>query len=150
MQALSSAQLHELQQNFLDEAAEKGALIGPLVPINDLRAQYEGGSMSFVQKIDWLRNERGFRGIRRTRGDGDCFYRCMSPCCFHSDVWFRDVTLCFDIALAFSYIERIMHAPDVVLAVVTAISTLEASLKKMEEAGFQAMVYEGELAPQLA
>lgn len=77
LQALSPSQLHELQQNLLEEAAERGPLIGHLVSIDELRAQYEGGSMSFVRKIDWLRNEKGFKGIRRTRGDGDCFYRCM-------------------------------------------------------------------------
>ncbi|GJJ09272.1 hypothetical protein Clacol_003494 [Clathrus columnatus] len=120
LQSLSPSQLHELQQNLLDEAAEKGPLISSLAPIKELRAQYEGGSMAFVKKIDWLQHEKGFKGIRRIRGDGDCFYR----------------------SLAFSYLERIMRAPDVVLAVATSISILEASLSMLDQAGFQKMVYE--------
>lgn len=58
-----------------------------------LRAEYEGGSASFVKQIDWL-TSAGFNGIRRTKGsyvtmafmtithdeagDGDCFYRCKA------------------------------------------------------------------------
>ncbi|KAF8591761.1 cysteine proteinase [Ramaria rubella] len=122
LQSLTPAQLHELQQNMLDEAAESQhrLLIGPLSSLNALRAEYEGGSMSFVKKIDWLQKEKGFKGIRRTRGDGDCFYR----------------------SLAFSYIERIMRAQDVALAVATSISVLQSTLNMLQLAGFDAMVYE--------
>ena len=63
---------------MLEEAAEQRPLIAPLSSLDLLRAEYEGGSTSFVKKIDWLQKECGFRGIRRTRGDGDCFYRCQS------------------------------------------------------------------------
>lgn len=64
-----------------------------------LRAEYENGNQTFVDQIDWL-VEKGYKGIRRTRGDGtsigfhydlsisqihdfishigDCFYRCTS------------------------------------------------------------------------
>ncbi len=40
-----------------------------------LREEYERGSQSFVRQIDFLL-KKGYHGIRRTRGDGDCFYRC--------------------------------------------------------------------------
>jgi ubiquitin thioesterase protein OTUB1 len=43
-----------------------------------LRAEYENGSGSFIKQIDFLKSQ-GYEGIRRSRGDGDCFYRCLSP-----------------------------------------------------------------------
>lgn len=74
---MTPAQLHELQQNMLYEASDERPLISPLSSLNVLREEYEGGSLSFVKKIDWLQKEKGFKGIRRARGDGDCFYRCQ-------------------------------------------------------------------------
>lgn len=62
---------------MLDEASEERPLISPLTSLDALREEYEGGSTSFVKKIDWLQKEKGFKGIRRARGDGDCFYRCQ-------------------------------------------------------------------------
>lgn len=47
-----------------------------LVPLSVLRAEYEGGSDSFVKQIDFLLAQ-GWEGVRRSRGDGDCFYRCV-------------------------------------------------------------------------
>ena len=40
-----------------------------------LRAEYENGSQFFVKQIDWLMAQ-GWRGVRRTRGDGSC---CVFP-----------------------------------------------------------------------
>jgi ubiquitin thioesterase protein OTUB1 len=55
-------------------------LIGALEPIAALRAEYERGSPAFVRQIDALA-ARGFAGVRRARGDGNCFYRgmCFPP-----------------------------------------------------------------------
>ena len=47
-----------------------------LVPINVLRAEYEESSEAFIKQIDFL-SSQGYEGIRRSRGDGDCFYRCV-------------------------------------------------------------------------
>ena len=44
-------------------------LIAPLSSMDVLRAEYENGNHFFVQQIDWLTN-KGYKGIRRTRGDG--------------------------------------------------------------------------------
>ncbi|KAI0772483.1 cysteine proteinase [Trametes elegans] len=84
-----------------------------------LRAEYENGSQTFVKQIDWLM-EQGWIGIRRTRGDGDCFYR----------------------SLAFAYIERILNATEPALAVISAISVLESTQSKLEQVGFQSLVFE--------
>ncbi|KAJ7584868.1 cysteine proteinase [Mycena floridula] len=116
---LSNAQLHELNQNLLDSSTVDRPLINEIAPMSALREEYENGAPSFVQQIDWLFSQ-GYTSIRRTRGDGDCFYR----------------------SVAFSYVERLLHAPDLPLATVSAISSLESTLPLLEEAGFEKMVYE--------
>jgi len=71
---LTPSQLYEMNQNLYDDSIPNRPLIDQIVPMSVLRAEYENGSASFVQQIDWLTNN-GFDSIRRTRGDGDCFYR---------------------------------------------------------------------------
>ncbi|KAH9922178.1 cysteine proteinase [Fomitopsis serialis] len=116
---LTPIQSFEMTQSLLEEAVPDRPLIAPLAPMAVLRAEYEGGSQVFVKQIDWL-TEHGFVGIRRTRGDGDCFYR----------------------SLAFAYIERLLLSNDPLLAVTSAISVLESSQPLLEAAGFQRMVFE--------
>ncbi|EPQ55743.1 cysteine proteinase [Gloeophyllum trabeum ATCC 11539] len=117
--SLTPAQLYELNQGLLDEAVPQRPLIDQIVPMAVLRAEYENGSASFTKQIDYLVSQ-SYTGIRRTRGDGDCFYR----------------------SLAFRYVERLMNAADPALAVGSAVSTLEASLPMLEAAGFQKLVFE--------
>lgn len=62
-------------QNMLDETASVRPYISQSQPISVLRSEYENGSGSFVKQIDYLQSN-GFTSVRRTRGDGDCFYRC--------------------------------------------------------------------------
>jgi ubiquitin thioesterase protein OTUB1 len=65
-------------QNHLDGTTPtKDPLIAPLAPLSKLRAEYEAGSVSFLKQFDFLKDQ-GYEGIRRSRGDGDCFYRCGS------------------------------------------------------------------------
>ncbi|KAH9837790.1 cysteine proteinase [Rhodofomes roseus] len=116
---LTPIQTYEMTQSLLEEAIPDRPLIAPLAPMAVLRAEYEEGSQVFVKQIDWL-TAHGSAGIRRTRGDGDCFYR----------------------SLAFAYIERLLLAKDPPLAVTSAISVLEASQPLLEAAGFQRMVFE--------
>ncbi|KAA1466805.1 cysteine proteinase [Dentipellis sp. KUC8613] len=117
---LTPSQLYELNQELLnDSTSSDRPLISPVAPMEVLREEYERGSQSFVRQIDFLL-KKGYHGIRRTRGDGDCFYR----------------------SLAFAYIERILSSADRPLAVMTAISTLDAALPMLDAAGFQKMVYE--------
>ncbi|CCM04139.1 uncharacterized protein FIBRA_06301 [Fibroporia radiculosa] len=108
-----------MNESLLDESMPNRPLIAPLISMQSLRSEYEGGSQLFVKQIDWL-IKNGYVGIRRARGDGDCFYR----------------------SLAFAYIERILFAPDKPLAVTSAISALEASQPLLEAAGFQRLVFE--------
>ncbi|KAJ3786446.1 cysteine proteinase [Lentinula aff. detonsa] len=117
---LSAAQVYELNQNLLDLTSDvQRPLIAEIAPIDELRAEYENGSPSFVQQINYLQSQ-GYSSIRRTRGDGDCFYR----------------------SVAFAYVENLLHASDPVFAVVAALSTLEATPKLLESVGFERMVFE--------
>ncbi|KZV89468.1 cysteine proteinase [Exidia glandulosa HHB12029] len=120
---LSRAQLLELNQKFLEETGletRERALISQRLPMTVLRGEYDGAP-TFVRRIDWLES-KGYKTVRRSRGDGDCFYRCTS--------------------IAFAYVEKVLNAPDVALAVASALSTLEATLPLLKAAGFEPMVYE--------
>jgi len=96
-------------------------LISPLQPMSVLRQEYENGNQVFIQQIDWLQSQ-GYIGLRRAKGDGDCFYR----------------------ALAFAYISYLLHSPDPDLSVTTALALLESHLEmfKHENVGFHEIVYE--------
>lgn len=74
---LSRAQLLELNQKFLEETGletRERELISPRFSMSQLRGEYEGAP-AFVRRIDWL-IDHGHTTVRRSRGDGDCFYRC--------------------------------------------------------------------------
>ncbi len=48
-------------------------LVGDRQPLDALAAEYEAGSQVFVTKIHTL--EQQYIAVRRTRGDGNCFFR---------------------------------------------------------------------------
>ncbi|KAH9990366.1 peptidase C65 Otubain-domain-containing protein [Russula vinacea] len=82
-------------QNYLDDTVPSSQPpIAELAALSTLRAEYEGSSGSFIKQIDFL-IDQGYEGIRRSRGDGDCFYR----------------------SLIFAYIERIFSQEDRKVAV---------------------------------
>ena len=70
-----SMDLIENLQEMLTEMASERPLMSDVLPLAVLRAEYENGKQTFVNQIDSLK-KKGFSGLRRTRGDGDCFYRC--------------------------------------------------------------------------
>lgn len=90
LQSLSDEDIFALTQNIKNEEASRRPLISPITPLADLRAEfspfpdiaglgqaeYAGPNANVLRKIDWLQKHGGWTGIRRTRGDGDCFYRC--------------------------------------------------------------------------
>lgn len=117
---LTPSQLYQLNQEMLDSSTSSSRpLIASVASLDVLREEYENGSQSFVKQIEYLQSQ-DFHGIRRTRGDGDCFYR----------------------SLAFAYIERIVNSPDPSFAATQALSTLEGALPMLEDAGFQKIVVE--------
>ncbi|PBK92611.1 cysteine proteinase [Armillaria gallica] len=117
---LTTAQVFDLNQSLLDEATGvTRPLIDEIAPISALRAEYEGGSHEFVRQIDWL-TANGYHYIRRTRGDGDCFYR----------------------SVAFAYVERMLHALNPADAVEKGLAALKSTLPMLENVGFQKLVFE--------
>lgn len=127
---------------MLDETASTRPYIEEVSPLPILREEYERGAGHFVKQIDYLQSI-GYKGIRRTRGDGDCFYRCASIvlCCMivaSDSKTIRNTNT----AIAFAYIERAMKSDDKTLAVASMLSTLDSMIPILEAAGFQKIVFE--------
>ncbi len=61
------------QQNDLRAEQTNIPLLGDLEPLTALEAEYLEGSQVFLRKIHRLKEL--YSSIRRTRGDGNCFYR---------------------------------------------------------------------------
>ncbi|KAA8529976.1 hypothetical protein F0562_034420 [Nyssa sinensis] len=70
------------------EEAVKIPFVGDKEPLSSLAAEYQSGSPIMLEKIKVLNNQ--FAGIRRTRGDGNCFFR----------------------SFMFSYLEHILESQD--------------------------------------
>lgn len=113
------SQLYDLNQQLLSDSVPPRPLIDEIVSMSNLREEYENGSVAFVNQIDWL-TARGYDSVRRTRGDGDCFYR----------------------SLAFAYVERILQSPDPDFAVASSLSALAATRDSLDKAGIDKIVYE--------
>ncbi|KAJ7279021.1 cysteine proteinase [Mycena rebaudengoi] len=92
LSSLTQAEINQLTEKLfaVDDVSDsqKKAIAG-ITPIATLRAEYESGSQSFVRQIDWL-SEHGYTSFRRAARDGNCFYR----------------------SVAFTYLDRLLHAPD--------------------------------------
>ncbi|KAL6977671.1 ubiquitin-specific protease otu1 [Sarracenia purpurea var. burkii] len=70
------------------EEAEKIPFVGDKEPLSSLAAEYQSGSPILLEKIKILSEQ--FAAIRRTRGDGNCFFR----------------------SFMFSFLEHILEAQD--------------------------------------
>lgn len=71
---LTDHDIASLTAELKDQEASQRPLVGQLEPLDHLREEYARGSSVFVAKIDRLKQD-GWTGLRRARGDGDCFYR---------------------------------------------------------------------------
>ncbi|WP_411024812.1 hypothetical protein, partial [Salmonella sp. s57610] len=63
----------EQQSAILAVEADKIPFIGDKEPISSLTVEYQSGSPILLEKIKVL--DEQFAAIRRTRGDGNCFFR---------------------------------------------------------------------------
>jgi ubiquitin thioesterase protein OTUB1 len=106
------------QENAIREAeADRIPFLGDVEPLANLREEYQHGSEVFRTKIDGL--ERTYGGIRRARGDGNCFFR----------------------SFMFAYIEDLLQRRDYEERHrVTA--TIHGLKEKMKAAGFEPLVFE--------
>jgi ubiquitin thioesterase protein OTUB1 len=103
-----------------DEQSQKRPLLGDRFPIDTLRPEYRDGSPTFVAKVGHLCDT--FTHLRRTRQDGNCFYRCF----------------------IFGLLEVLLEQQDAATAaaVIKAVKCLEDSLSA---AGITKLVYEDAL-----
>lgn len=77
-QELTDAQVHELNQTMIDESASKcSLLVHPVEPLSTLLNEYQG-NLIFLSNIKWLLDTSEYTGLRRLKGDGNCFYRAFS------------------------------------------------------------------------
>ncbi|KAH6911978.1 peptidase C65 Otubain-domain-containing protein [Coprinopsis sp. MPI-PUGE-AT-0042] len=118
---LSTAEIYERNQKLLDESIPDVPLVSDLLPMAALRAEYENGSAAYRSQIDWL-VAQGYTGIRRARGDGDCFYR----------------------SLAFAYIERLLQTPpeELEVSVASSLSILQGTRQTILLAGTDEFILE--------
>ncbi|RDB19661.1 Ubiquitin thioesterase OTUB1 [Hypsizygus marmoreus] len=116
---LTPAQMYDLNQVLFTESVPSRPLIGEIASLAELRAEYEDGSPNFVLQIDWLQ-KHGFHSLRRTKGDGDCFYR----------------------STAFAFIEQLMNDAKPHVAVAHALSVLHSTLGMLTSVGFQSLVFD--------
>ncbi|TFY55447.1 hypothetical protein EVG20_g9315 [Dentipellis fragilis] len=129
---LTPSQLYELNQELLnDSTSSDRPLIAPVAPMEALREEYERGSQSFVRQIDFLL-KKGYHGDPPHAWRRRLFLSLYATPSYPTSLY----------PLAFAYIERILSSADRPLAVMTAISTLDAALPMLDAAGFQKMVYE--------
>ncbi|GAA5888351.1 hypothetical protein JCM6882_008590 [Rhodosporidiobolus microsporus] len=72
---LNDLELAQLTADLKDRESSLRPLVSPLEPIEGLMEEFEQGSV-YRRKVERLRAD-GWTGVRRCRGDGDCFYRAF-------------------------------------------------------------------------
>lgn len=112
LSTLTDAQRLELASRLQNESNSHQPLISAVEPIEVLEKEY-ASNPAFLGKIRWLKEEAGFIGLRRAKGDGDCFYR----------------------AFAFAFIYKIMTMKDRPMHHFT-VKHVESTLQLLKQAGF--------------
>ncbi|KAG2432857.1 hypothetical protein HXX76_008590 [Chlamydomonas incerta] len=106
------------QQNQIRaEQAKVSEYVGQEENLGALKAEYENGNQNFVQKISKL--EESYRTFRRTRGDGNCFFR----------------------GFIYAYLEGLLQSSDLVEGN-RFLSVVQSWKAKLVEGGFQELVFE--------
>ncbi|KAK7327992.1 hypothetical protein VNO77_22086 [Canavalia gladiata] len=108
-----------MQQQFSIQAeeAKKVPFVGDKEPLCSLTAEYKSGSPILLEKIKVL--DEQYAAIRRTRGDGNCFFR----------------------SFMFSYLEHILECQD--QAEVDRIkANVEKSRKALQTLGYADLTFE--------
>ncbi|KAH9698374.1 OVARIAN TUMOR DOMAIN-containing deubiquitinating enzyme 1 [Citrus sinensis] len=87
------------QSDIKAEEAQKVPFVADKEPLSALASEYQSGSPILLEKIKVLGEQ--YAAIRRTRGDGNCFFRSfmfsyLSPICFERFA----ATLLIDLSLA--------------------------------------------------
>ncbi|CAL5183347.1 unnamed protein product [Lathyrus oleraceus] len=100
-----------------DDEAKKLPYVGDKEPLSSLAAEYQSGSPILLEKIKVLAEQ--YASIRRTRGDGNCFFR----------------------GFMFSYLEHLLEAQD--KAEIDRIKVnIERSRKALQTLGYAELTFE--------
>lgn len=108
-----------MQQQYAIQAdqAKKVPFVGDKEPLSSLAAEYKSGSPILLDKIKVL--DEQYAAIRRTRGDGNCFFR----------------------GFMFSYLEHVMECQD--QAEIDRIkANVEKSRKELQSLGYADLTFE--------
>lgn len=113
----SDADIIAWENQIREDEVRNVPLVGDREPLAALEAEYINGSHVFVSKIRTL--QQGYSSIRRTRGDGNCFFR----------------------SFIFAYLEHILLSGDLAERD-AAVGRLAGLQKGLQEAGFDELVVE--------
>jgi Peptidase C65 Otubain len=113
------------ENRIKEEEVRNIPLIGDVEPLQALEAEYRSGNDIFLAKIAALR--RGYSAIRRTRGDGNCFFR----------------------SFVFAYLEQILRTGDLAERD-RAVERLNGIKQVLLNAGYEELVLESPLELLLA
>ncbi|KAF9297559.1 hypothetical protein BGZ74_009773 [Mortierella antarctica] len=115
---LTDEQILTQMQAIKDEEANAHPLVDSSMDLLELEAEYANGSASFRNKIRNLADTHD--RMRRSRGDGNCFYR----------------------AFAFAWFERVMLAPHRPELHANAVMAIEESKDLLVAAQFEPLAFE--------
>ncbi|KAF9152916.1 OTU domain, ubiquitin aldehyde binding [Mortierella sp. AD011] len=115
---LTDEQILSQMQAIKDEEANAHPLVDVSVDLTELAMEYENGSSAFKNKIMNLADTHD--RMRRSRGDGNCFYR----------------------AFAFAWFERVMLAKGKPELHANAVKTIEESKDLLLAAQFELLAFE--------
>ncbi|SCZ94712.1 BZ3500_MvSof-1268-A1-R1_Chr12-3g04063 [Microbotryum saponariae] len=113
---LTDLEIASLTQQIKAESANVRPLIGALEPLERFKHEYD--SERVRGKIEWL-GKSGWTGLRRSRGDGDCFYR----------------------SFAFSFLERLVPLPP--SSAQLSLAKIESLLPLLDQAWNLVVSYSG-------
>ena len=113
------------ENRIKEEEVRDVPLIGDIEPLQALEAEYRSGNEIFLAKIAALR--RNYSAIRRTRGDGNCFFR----------------------SFVFAYVEQILRTGDLAERD-RAVGRLNSIKQVLLNAGYEELVLESPLELLLA
>lgn len=76
LEQLSDTERIELAEKLLNQDNSDTPLVSGIQPVEVLIHEY-ANNRQFSGKVKWLKEKSDFVGIRRLKGDGNCFYRAF-------------------------------------------------------------------------
>lgn len=87
---LTDVQRLELSEKLLHESGEGKFMLSSIEPLRELLKEYQNNPI-FYLKVRWLIDNSAYDGIRRLKGDGNCFYRAFGYAIVHALYQSQDI-----------------------------------------------------------